>query len=428
MATAPAPAANARKAVVATDEQLAQHGARRVTSADAAADHDEEAVSVGAWTFFSKHRRMLDSAELTGLAADVAATAGGTVASEDHVVVDGHTLRLPAMVFGHDVFKFVFQPPGGAAVSISLGAADALACWAVQHRADAKVRTPLRVVQVPFAWSDTRRADAAATIAETGSSSSSNHNNGRSIKSSHNGSSGGDGNGGGGDVEGEASAAAGPAMNVWDWTFTSDYCCTVSANDRHVVSGSRALSAQDPCPLERGGGVSAGAEQRPRWQRTEHSGIDYALLRARDVPILFYDEVLLYQDDLEDCGDVLFEAKLRVMPHCWFVLSRFFLRVDGSVARIRDARLFHRFGDSQVHMDVAWKEMALTPRAVPAAAATHAPPPGPIAAAVPGAIRLNAPPLPPLSAAVLRNPAQLAEILPSINDNEGVHKTFTLDL
>jgi hypothetical protein len=29
---------------------------------------------------------------------------------------------------------------------------------------------------------------------------------------------------------------------------------------------------------------------------------------------------------------------------------------------------------------------------------------------------------------VLRNPAQLAEILPTVNDHEGVHRTFTLDL
>jgi hypothetical protein len=126
----PAPVmANARKAVVAAPEQLAQHGARRVAraatgnpatdstdSTDSTDDDDEEAVVVGAWTFFSKHRRMLDSTEAARLASSVAAMAGGTVASEDHVVVDGHTLRLPAMVFGHDVFKFVYQPPTGPAV------------------------------------------------------------------------------------------------------------------------------------------------------------------------------------------------------------------------------------------------------------------------------------------------------------------------
>jgi hypothetical protein len=146
------------------------------------------------------------------------------------------------------------------------------------------------------------------------------------------------------------------------------------------------------------------------------------------VPILFFDEVLLYQDDLEDCGDVLFEAKLRVMPHCWFVLSRFFLRVDGSVVRVRDARLFHRFGDTQVHMDVAWKEQTLTPRAAPVAGADVAATATATAAPTPNGIKLNAPPTPPLSAAVLRNPAQLAEILPTVNDHEGVHRTFTLDL
>ena len=28
------------------------------------------------------------------------------------------------------------------------------------------------------------------------------------------------------------------------------------------------------------------------------------------------------------------------MPSCWYVLMRFFLRVDGTLVRLRDARLF----------------------------------------------------------------------------------------
>jgi hypothetical protein len=94
-------------------------------------------------------------------------------------------------------------------------------------------------------------------------------------------------------------------------------------------------------------------------QEAPLSGIEYDLLRANDVPILFYDEILLYQDDLEDCGEVVFEAKLRVMPHCWFLLSRMFLRVDGVLIRIRDNRFFHRFGTDAVHLEITWKECKL---------------------------------------------------------------------
>ena len=157
------------------------------------------------------------------------------------------------------------------------------------------------------------------------------------------------------------------------------------------------------------------------------------MLRMRDVPILFYDEVLLYQDDLEDCGDVLYEAKLRVMPQCWFLLSRFFLRVDGSVVRIRDTRIFHRFGDSQVHMDVSWKEQSLMSTACvndglpspPSSSSSSSS----IMSGTAGPMRMNTPPQPsPLSSSILRNPAQLAEVLPFVNNEEAIHRFFVLNL
>lgn len=75
---------------------------------------------------------------------------------------------------------------------------------------------------------------------------------------------------------------------------------------------------------------------------------------------------------------MLFEAKLRVMPTCWFLLSKFYLRVDGVLTRCRETRLFHKFAANNnnteetseavpivVHMEVLWRE-AETPVAVPA--------------------------------------------------------------
>eukprot|EP00271_Cylindrocystis_brebissonii_P006946 TRINITY_DN19919_c0_g1_i2.p1 TRINITY_DN19919_c0_g1~~TRINITY_DN19919_c0_g1_i2.p1 ORF type:complete len:577 (+),score=97.25 TRINITY_DN19919_c0_g1_i2:336-2066(+) len=74
------------------------------------------------------------------------------------------------------------------------------------------------------------------------------------------------------------------------------------------------------------------------WQPCEER-IDWALLERRD-PILFYDEVILYEDELADNGIALCSAKVRVMPGSWFVLFRFWLRVDGALIRLRDTRLF----------------------------------------------------------------------------------------
>lgn len=66
-----------------------------------------------------------------------------------------------------------------------------------------------------------------------------------------------------------------------------------------------------------------------------------------------------------------FEAKIRVMPSCWFVLSKLYLRVDGVLIRCRETRLYHNFADDlvvasmngmmvpspRIHMEVCWKEL-----------------------------------------------------------------------
>ena len=31
--------------------------------------------------------------------------------------------------------------------------------------------------------------------------------------------------------------------------------------------------------------------------------------------------------------------QIRVMPSCWYILQRFFLRIDGHIVRIRDVRI-----------------------------------------------------------------------------------------
>jgi type 2A phosphatase activator TIP41 len=62
--------------------------------------------------------------------------------------------------------------------------------------------------------------------------------------------------------------------------------------------------------------------------------IDMVALQARD-PILFYDEVVLYEDELADNGVALLSVKVRIMPSCWYLLLRFWLRVDGVLMRLR---------------------------------------------------------------------------------------------
>lgn len=86
--------------------------------------------------------------------------------------------------------------------------------------------------------------------------------------------------------------------------------------------------------------------------------IDYEKLRDQE-KIAFYDEVILFEDELADHGAAVFSVKIvsghtpfqttkqpsplqRVMASGFFILSRFFLRVDGVLVRLNDTRIYHQ--------------------------------------------------------------------------------------
>lgn len=119
----------------------------------------------------------------------------------------------------------------------------------------------------------------------------------------------------------DASAVAAAGEAPFDWTFTTPFAGSVT------------------------GGNSSPA---PSWRRVDER-IDRSLLLARD-PILFFDDVTLYESELDDNGTMSLTVKarggaaavsqrahggsqIRVMPACWFVLMRYFLRVDGVLLR-----------------------------------------------------------------------------------------------
>ena len=55
-------------------------------------------------------------------------------------------------------------------------------------------------------------------------------------------------------------------------------------------------------------------------------GIDRELLMRRE-PILFYDELDLYESELDDHGMCTLSIKLRVMPSCFYILMRYVCNV-----------------------------------------------------------------------------------------------------
>lgn len=90
-------------------------------------------------------------------------------------------------------------------------------------------------------------------------------------------------------------------------------------------------------------------------------------LKARE-QIMFFDEVLLFEDELHDHGVSMISGKIRVMPTSFFLLLRFFLRVDGVLIRINDTRLYHEAGASYMLREFSTRESKIADlKNVPAA-------------------------------------------------------------
>ncbi|KAF9600225.1 hypothetical protein IFM89_005049 [Coptis chinensis] len=128
----------------------------------------------------------------------------------------------------------------------------------------------------------------------------------------------------------------------YDYTFTTPYCGskTVETNTEHQIGGS---PGEGSCSVQ--------------WEDTTDQ-IDVAALSSKE-PILFYDEVVLYEDELADNGVSLLTVKVRVMPSGWFLLLRFWLRVDGVLMRLRDTRMYCSFknnADPIVLRESCWRE------------------------------------------------------------------------
>jgi type 2A phosphatase activator TIP41 len=111
----------------------------------------------------------------------------------------------------------------------------------------------------------------------------------------------------------------------YDWTFSTPYCGTVEGGE---------------------------------WVELDESGMRMELLTDQSIPILFFDDIVIYEDDLHDNGQAQYSVKLRVMPTCAYVLARLFVRVDNVVLRCRETRLLIDFFGMkpQIYRDVSWRE------------------------------------------------------------------------
>lgn len=112
-------------------------------------------------------------------------------------------------------------------------------------------------------------------------------------------------------------------VKPFDWSYTTDFKGTLSSST-HVFQ---------PSTLE----------------------IPLHLLRRQD-PILFFDEVMLYEDEMADNGITMLSCKVRLMPARLLLLCRFFMRLDNVLFRIRDTRVYADFSTGDVIREYIAKE------------------------------------------------------------------------
>lgn len=83
--------------------------------------------------------------------------------------------------------------------------------------------------------------------------------------------------------------------------------------------------------------------------------IPVELLKQPD-PILFFDEVMLYEDELADNGIAMLSCKIRVMPARMLLLCRFFMRLDNVMIRLRDTRVYIDFNNNEIIREYVARE------------------------------------------------------------------------
>ncbi|TGZ82176.1 TIP41-domain-containing protein [Ascodesmis nigricans] len=137
------------------------------------------------------------------------------------------------------------------------------------------------------------------------------------------------------------------SVKAFDWTYSTTYRGTVilspAAAELVEKHGYRHVVAE---------GLDASGDG---FTVDEKAEIPFDKLRRPD-PILLFDEVMLYEDELADNGIAMLSVKVRVMEERLLVLMRFFLRLDDVVVRIRDTRVYVEFATGEVVREYVARE------------------------------------------------------------------------
>ncbi|PHH61832.1 hypothetical protein CDD81_7935 [Ophiocordyceps australis] len=136
------------------------------------------------------------------------------------------------------------------------------------------------------------------------------------------------------------------AVRPYDWSYSTTYTGTVTTGLQHDATNRGQHGDHQGQPEE---------QQQSRLFRPTKLQIPLELLKRRD-PMLFFDEVVLYESELDDNGISVYSAKLRVHQRRMLLLCRLFMRLDNVLIRIRDTRVYIDFDTQDVIRDYMAKE------------------------------------------------------------------------
>jgi type 2A phosphatase activator TIP41 len=155
----------------------------------------------------------------------------------------------------------------------------------------------------------------------------------------------------------QTSAGIREVVRPFDWSYSTEYKGTVVIPSpgtvrNGVATGSDGAEEEEEEEEEKTGMSSSKLEFKPT-----NEPIPIELLKRRD-PILFFDDVMLYESELDDNGISVLSVKLRVHERRMLLLCRLYMRLDNVVCRVRDTRIYVDFASEVVTREYTAKEAA----------------------------------------------------------------------
>ncbi|OLN94050.1 TIP41-like protein [Colletotrichum chlorophyti] len=131
----------------------------------------------------------------------------------------------------------------------------------------------------------------------------------------------------------KTSAGIKDVVKPYDWSYSTEYRGTLNEPSTSPAVDDGKLALQDSTTKQ----------------------IPLELLKRRD-PILFFDDVVLFESELDDNGISIVSVKVRVHEKRMLLLCRLFMRLDNVIVRIRDTRIYVDFETDEVIREYTAKE------------------------------------------------------------------------